>query len=166
MKVRELINDSRNNHIPFVDYLERIPRCSFSYVSELIREMSITRNSKDVQLLEYLLTMASHDGVNKSYTQILCDLLKDDWHDSYEDIVMVLEEIKDPNSINCLYEAAINIPDYDDGRSLAKKCIWALGAINTEEANNKLEALKEFNDPIISEVAGMQLAHAKKGKEE
>ena len=157
--IKEIIKDAIDSFIPMYEYVQRLPMNEFSLTPELLDEINTIRESKDDSLLEYVLIIASRDGLDTRYTRVLCELLKEDWHYSHEDIVMMLEEIKDPTSISCLYETSFEVQNYDDGKSLAKKCIWALGAINTPEAREKLVLLKNTNDPIVREVATMQLHH-------
>jgi hypothetical protein len=107
--------------------------------------------------LPHTLAIVYNDGADSDYTEVLLSLLDEDWHTSEEDIVGVLELIKDPKSIYKLYEIAVNIPDYDEMRALAKKCMWALSAINTTGSIDKLKLLQKYNDPIIKENATFQL---------
>ena len=109
--------------------------------------------------LSSTLAILYYDGVDKDYTDILLALLDQKWHILIEDIVEVIGLTKDPKAINKLFEVAINVPDYDEMRALAKKCIYALVTINTPEAIEKLMILKESDDPIISENAAFQLEH-------
>ncbi|WP_222594656.1 hypothetical protein, partial [Sphingobacterium faecium] len=74
------------------------------------------------------MAVLSTDGADSDYTDILLQLLDEKWHISEEDIITVLELIKDPKSVNKLYEFALDVPDYDEMRAIAKKCIWALSA--------------------------------------
>ena len=71
----------------------------------------------------------------------------------HEDIVMMFEDIKDPDSIPCIYETSLKVSDFVD----AKKCIWALGAINTVDAREKLKLIAGSNDPEIREAALLKL---------
>ena len=155
--IDKIVSSIKSSGVPIVDWIERLPKLTHRYSDQLLVEIAKLNVVQDPWLLECLLLIASRDGLTKSYTRILCDLLKYDWHESHEDIVMMLEEIRDPSCINALYETALTIPNYDDGRGLARKCIWALGAINTELAVEKLITLSSNQDPIISEVARMQL---------
>ena len=108
-------------------------------------------------MLDILLIIASRDGLDKTYSPVLCKLLFEEWHFSQEDIVMMLEDIKDPNSIESLFNAALKIPGHDDGRSLAKKCIWTLKAINTKSAIEKIILLSHSDDEIIRKNAILNL---------
>jgi HEAT repeat protein len=69
----------------------------------------------------------------------------------------MLGEIKDPSSIEALYTRALDIPSYDDGRSIAKKCIWALVAIDTEGSWEKIKSLKALKDPVIDDFLKLYL---------
>jgi len=157
MDIKSFIKDRNRLHIPATEYFDQLTPNGYSFTAELIEAIREAQESEDDGLLEDILIAASRDGLNEKYTKVLCALLKDDWHYCQEDIIMMLEEIKAPESVNCIYEAALNIPDYDDGRSLAKKCIWALGAINTAEAKEMLILLTASDDPIVKEAASMQL---------
>jgi hypothetical protein len=88
--------------------------------------------------------------------------LPETWHHSAEDIVMQLKKIQDPTSVDLLYRTALAIPAYDEGRSLAKKCIWALGAINVSQAREKLQLLSSMGDWIIEEAATRELQSTKR----
>lgn len=127
------------------------------YSMDLIRKFEEVKERHDERLLHYLCVISFADGVDNRFTDILCRFLKDDWHRCHEDIVSLLEDIKDPQSVDCLYQRALEIPDYDDGRALAIKCIWALGAINTGEAKKRLVLLTRSGDKITREHASEQL---------
>jgi hypothetical protein len=69
---------------------------------------------------------------------------------------MALQRLKDPDTVDCLYRAALKaFPylDYDESHSLAVKYIWALRAINTPHAIEELKLLAKSDNPIISENA-------------
>ena len=141
----------------FTSIWENMPIAQCLYSEEILKKLKESQDSKDSKLLEELLIICTLDGYDLSYTPIFCDLLKQNWHDRHEDIVMGFEEMKDPNSIDCIYNAALKIPAWDDGRSLAKKSIWALKAIGTSKAIRKIELLADSQDEIIKEVAKMNL---------
>jgi hypothetical protein len=147
----------------FDGYLDKYPEGREKKNKEqIINLLNENLRLKDSGGLAHTLTVAYLDGVDEDYTDLLLYLLKQDWHQLQEDVIDILEMTKDPKSIDTLYKFAINIPDYDDGRSIAKKCIWALGSINTPEAIEKLTLLKSFDDPIIKKAAIMELEHKTK----
>jgi hypothetical protein len=110
------------------------------------------RDRDEVDVVDLLL-VATEDGLDASYAEILGTLLKADFHREHEGVVTALEEVGDPETVEVLYETALRIPDWDDFRSLAKKCILALKAIGTEEAMQRLRDLSGCEDAILRESA-------------
>lgn len=157
ISIEKFITEAENTALPILDYIKKIPNNKLLYSTEIISFIDKVRVNKNEHLLESVLLIARHDGLSYAYTPILCTLLQEDWHYSQEDVVMMLEEIKDPSSIEPLYKTAIAIPDFDDGRSLAKKCIWALGTIATTESIRRLTQLSHSEDEIIREIAFLEL---------
>lgn len=142
----------------FDNYWEQFPKGKLNrYKSETLSLLKENIKNKDEKGLSCTLAIIYNDGADEDYTDILLTLLDEKWHMQEEDIVGILELIKDPKSINKLYDLIVDIPDYDDMRALAKKCMWALSAINTVESREKLFLLKESHDSIIKENAIFQL---------
>jgi hypothetical protein len=142
----------------FNNYWEQFPNGRLVQFKE--QTLSLLRENiknKDEKGLACTIAVIWWDGADRDYTDILLQLLDEKWHTLEEDIVNILELIKDPQSVSKLYDTAINIPDYDDMRALAKKCIWALSAINTPEAVKKLMLLQNSDDQIIRENANFQI---------
>ncbi|ASZ11255.1 hypothetical protein KTO58_18915 [Chitinophaga pendula] len=129
----------------------------FYYTDELLEKFEQVMLMHDETMLMYLTLISSEDGLSNKYTDVLCRLLKASWHNSQEDITEMLGDIKDPASIDALYERALDIPENDDMRALARKCIWALLAINTPEAIKKIELLAALDDKYISNFAAVRL---------
>jgi hypothetical protein len=147
----------------FNNYWDKFPKGrQLRFKSETLSLLKKDIESRDSKRLANTLAVIHNDGADKDFTNLLLKLLDEDWHTSEEDIVSVLELIKDPSSIDKLYDVAVNVPDYDDMRALAKKCIWALSSINSPEAVEKLKLLGESNDPIIKENATFQLEEVNK----
>ncbi|MFV0328206.1 MAG: HEAT repeat domain-containing protein [Dysgonomonas sp.] len=147
----------------FDNYWDQFPQGRLlRFKKETLSLLRDVVEKKDAVKLSNIIAIIFNDGADKDYTDILLPLLGEKWHTSEEDIVEVLELIKDPKSVDKLYETAINIPDYDDMRSLAKKCMWALSAIKTPEAIEKLKLLQTIDDQIIKENAVFQLANLSK----
>jgi hypothetical protein len=144
----------------FDNYWEQFPKGQQLQFKEetlsLLKDDVINKNEKR---LANTLAVIYNDGADSDYTDILLQLLDKKWHTSEEDIVSILELIRDPKSVDKLFKVALNVPDYDDMRALAKKCMWALSAINTPEAIQKLRLLEEVDDTIIRENATFQLKH-------
>ena len=94
------------------------------------------------------------------YSEILSDLLLAEWHFKHEDIVMIMKMIEDPDTVDCLYLTAFKkLPylDYDDTFGLARKCIYALAAIQTSDAINKIKLLTTNPNEVISKYAKKEL---------
>lgn len=142
----------------FDNYWEQFPEGQrLKFKKETLSLLKENVKNKDQEGLETTLAVLFYDGADNDYTDILLQLLDEKWHISEEDIISILELIKDPKSIDKLYEFAIDFPDYDEMRAIAKKCIWALSAINTPEAIQKLKLLEKVDDPIIKENATFEL---------
>ncbi|MBY0536941.1 MAG: HEAT repeat domain-containing protein [Chitinophagaceae bacterium] len=142
----------------FDNYWEQFPDGQhLQFKKETLSLLKDNIANKDDKGLANTLAVMYNDGADNDYTDILLQLLDEKWHTSEEDIISVLELIKDPKSVDKLYEVALDVPDYDDMRAIAKKCMWALSAINTSEAIQKLKLLEKVDDPIIKENAAFEL---------
>ncbi|WP_374950992.1 HEAT repeat domain-containing protein [Mucilaginibacter sp.] len=139
-------------------YFDDFPKGRLSqFKSKTLPLLKKNVRERDQNGLSATLAVIYYDGGDQDYTDILLNLLDQKWHILIEDIVEVLGKIKDPKTVNKLYEVAINVPDWDEMRGLAKKCMWALSAIGTPEAIKKLEQLQSMDDWIIKENATFQL---------
>lgn len=146
-----------NNYNPFEHPLEsilkNIKREQYLYKEELISQLNKVIEDKNEEILNDLISICFYDGVDKSFTLALNQLLLEDWHECHEDIASLIEKIRDIRSVEVLYQRILKIPEDDDMRALAKKCIWALKAINTPEAIDKLILLQDSDDSIIRDNA-------------
>lgn len=128
------------------------------YVGELLEIAFNEANSDDV---EYALFIGFTFNVfSEDYVGILCKLIEAKWHYQHENIAMIFQKLKSPNSIESLYKTAITefeYLDYDESYALAVKCIWALGNINTDGSRKKLELLSQSENEIIRDNAIKQL---------
>jgi hypothetical protein len=96
--------------------------------------------------LECALVLAFVFGLSRKWAPLLCKLIEEDWHHSHEDIADALQDIRGPSTVDRLYRAALRKHDYlayNDSKSLAVKCIWALHDIGTYEAVEKLKLLSQ-----------------------
>lgn len=129
-----------------------------SYVLEQLQKAYAGKNPDDVSyslLLGFFFKTFSLD-----YENVLSKLIEEDWHYKHEDIALILQTLKSPKSVDALYNTALRefkYLGYDDTFSLARKCIHALGDINTEYAREKLQMLAQSDIPIIKEKAEKQL---------
>ena len=66
-----------------------------------------------------------------------------DWHSDHENIAGAFEDIASPKTIEWVYYLALahQFEGYEGGIAMARKCIHALGKINTPKSKEKLELL-------------------------
>ena len=98
---------------------------------------------------------------HRSMSEVLCDVLSRQLDTvNNEDIVEVLEMVADPNTVGCLENALHWEPPWDEYRQLAKKAVWALGAIGTSEAKEVLRDAASTASVEIREAAARELRRA------
>ena len=125
-----------------------------SLLGEALRE-------KDCELVEESLGVGfTYFGFGADIVPVLNDLLNETWHISHEDIASLLQEFRDPSSVEVLFETTQKEFDYlahDDAFALGVKCMWALGDINNRQSKQKLKALSQSENQVIREGARFQL---------
>lgn len=108
--------------------------------------------SKNADDLEHVLLLGFHFGFPEESAIVLCKLMLEEWHTQHENIALVLKDLRCPDSVDCLFSTALKkflYLEYDESNALAVKCIYALRAIGTDRAKEKLILLAEHNDEII-----------------
>lgn len=128
------------------------------YVRYLLESAYNSKNDEDVEYALFI--VFAFNLFSDAFLEILCNLIIVDWHFQHEDICLILQKIKSPNSVNALYKASLlNLEylSYSDASPLARKCVWALGGIKTEESKEKLELLSKSDDELIRNTAKYQL---------
>ncbi len=128
--------------------------------SHVLKLLQDAYHQKNCESVEHALLLGFSFEFTQKYVPILCDLIVEDWHCQHENIARLLQELKDPSSINCLYKTALaeyKYLDYDDSYTLAIKCIWALGDINEEYSKEKIEQLALSDNQVIKKAAEKQL---------
>lgn len=99
----------------------------------IARGLRRARDAEDWSMFERYALAAFHHP-SQAYTDVLCDVLGRHEDLNNEDLVDTLAEIADPRSVDCLREAVHWDPPWDEFGQLARKAVWALGAIGTPEA--------------------------------
>jgi len=133
-------------------------------MNKILSKMQKAFVEKDAESIEKLVDDTDFSKNGSSYIEILCQLLKEEWHIKHEDIVSILEDIKDPKAIDILYDIAQRKFNYyirDEKYPLARRCIWALWKIGTEEAIYKIKLLSKFDDEDVQKYAVKQLDRLK-----
>ncbi len=122
-----------------------------SRVLEILKNALI---SDDPDIIEDAVDLVWKRGISTQYTEILIHMLSLSSHRRHEDIVLLLQQLKDPKAIPILFEIASRIFEpLEDDEALIRKCTWALADIGTTEAKNKLEILSTNEDYYIASCA-------------
>lgn len=126
--------------------LYSIPEGGKKFKGQLLELLGSTTKNKDPEDLEFYLALAHQDGIDKTYKPILKELVLATWHKSHEDIVSYIGELKDDDFTNDLYTIATTPETYrqydDELESTLRKCVHALKAIKSNNADERLEQLK------------------------
>ena len=134
--------------------------------NSLMAQLEEAANSGNIHDIDQVLLPAfwafeRHEEFRIKSIPLLIKILAYLNHYNHEDIVRLLQQARDSRAVDALYNAALNIPeyqaDYDDGAALARKCTWALADIGNEEAYHKLQLLAEHNNPEIAGYAHKRL---------
>ena len=131
----------------FENDIERI-----EYIKSELEKAYIEKNEKNVNIL--ILAIFVFNLYREDFIHILCKLTREEWHERHEDIAIYFIEMELPSTVECLYELAISDFEkyrYDEYCQLVEKCCYALGAIGTEDAKEKLKLLAKSDKDIIRE---------------
>ena len=96
---------------------------------------------------------------NKETVPILCKYITETWHKQHENIASLLQSFKMPGTEQALADGMYIKCDYwyDNGDAFIRKCAYALKAIGTPEADEKLKVLSNDGNEIIKKYALHQL---------
>ena len=129
-------------------------------MNENLRKLFNAIEAKDAEQVEIALGKCFESGLSREFVPALVELLGKSWHYRHEDIVSVLQGLKDPRAVDALYEEAhseYEYLNYDDCFGLARKCTWALADIGTPEAKAKLHQLAQEDNQFVAEYAQKRL---------
>lgn len=129
-------------------------------MNDNLRKLYIAIEAKDAEQVEDALYENFSSGFTSEYVPALIELLGKPWHYRHEDVVSILQGLKDPRSVDALYNEAhseYEYLNYDDCYGLARKCTWALADIGTPEAKTKLQQLAQENNQIVADYAQKRL---------
>lgn len=164
----DLIKKFASGEISRAKFLEQYPidfKKEKAYIIDGLSRAYLDQSSAAVDDFLSLISFDENWTQNQKYADIFCGLLREPWHYRHEDIVTLLQGLKDPNTVDCIYEAALaklDYMDYDESYSLARKCIHVLADIHSDKALEKLALLAESPIPIVREKAMKQLYYFKK----
>ena len=106
----------------------------------------------------------AHDQADSDFLPLLEGLLVQKWHTSHEDIAFILQRLKSPTSVQALFRTAtmhLAYLEQDEFLALARKCLWALGSINNNEAQEVIKNLATSDNEVIREHAQEQIKRLK-----
>jgi HEAT repeat protein len=152
-----MINQLLTSAISIKNFTRSFPKGTQRYTRIIIDLLESAYDAEEADSIEFLIIAANQDGLNTEYTKVLCKLLESSWHSCHEDIAMSLESIRDPSSVESLYDAISFESPEDTNYFLARKCLWALRAIGNQNAIDKLILAKASPVAMISETAILQL---------
>jgi hypothetical protein len=128
-------------------------------VEECIRDGLVNARSAEdwSRFGRYVLAVTRHPSL--SVTPVLCEvlMLRSD-RVNCEDIVEAMGVVGDPSSVSCLLDALMWQPEWDEFHHLAVKCIWALGAIGSDEAIDAIRDAASVGPSVVREAAAHELA--------
>lgn len=153
---RNLILNLSLGRITKDEFLKSFPEILGANADYLQRELESSLSSKDADAVEHLLLLGFQFGFPESSAEILCSLILQDWHTQHENIAMILKDMRYPGAVQCLYQTALTIfpyLDYDESYALGVKCIYALRAIGTRNAQEKLVLIAHGDNAILAENA-------------
>ena len=163
---REMLHKLMARAISSEEFLQKFTVDISKNPSYLLQLLETAYNDQEKDDVEYLLiAIFSFNLYKEEFVNILCKLIEAKWHYQHENIAMLFQKLKSPQTVECLYKTALTQFDYlefDEAFALAVKCIWALGDINTIEARQKLELLTQSENIIIRENAIQQLNRSSK----
>jgi hypothetical protein len=141
------------------DFLRRFPSSveEGKVASRVLEDAYATQSAEDLQCA---LIIGFAFGFATAHKEILSRLIDVDWHNSHEDVVEALDELRTPDAVDALFRATQWIPkslEYDDSRALAVKAIWALAKLTVPEAETKLEIIARSNSAVLRKAAIEQL---------
>ena len=120
-----------------IRYRREIPNIA----KEKLKEACVSKNSDMIvpylSLIFYL--EIDFDEIKDSIEKIITG----NWHYDHENIAGAFEDIASPKTIEWVYYLALahQFEGYEGGIAMARKCIHALGKINTPKSKEKLELL-------------------------
>lgn len=106
--------------------------------------------------VEYFLLILPAVEKENEYTTLLNQLMLEPWHGCHEQIVHMLQERKDPESVPFIRTAMQQkhpyLEAYGTGtRQLINQCGWALYSIGTAEAIKTIREFSASDDPVLKD---------------
>ena len=148
------LRDGKLRILEFVSCAERLQTDQALVVSELTTALK----AREWWVLQALVLLCAKCP-SASYAEILCRILEEASEEmTNEDVVDVLDQIREPSSVSALQRAASYEQSTDEFHNLNTKCVYALGHIATAEAEAALTEIARRNPfPEVRDVASQVL---------
>jgi hypothetical protein len=162
LEKRELLSSLALGQISHDSFVRRVldtAPVAGDVVEAMLAKAYSSHDGLDVQFSLALLQGVNIRHLHVSW-QILCKLMRADWHYSHEDLAMLLAEMRESESVDCLLEASrFRLPylEYDETFQLARKCIKALSKIGTAAALEGIRELSHDSNAVIASYADKEL---------
>jgi hypothetical protein len=157
---KEIIKNIALGKISQADGLKELRLTESKIKDFTLASLNIGYETHDSDAIAWTLYFGSGTMSSEEFVHIFCKLIVEDWHVSHENIALLLQEIKSPNSIECIRDAifvADKFDYYDNGAAFIRKCCFALGDINTERSWSILNELTKSKNQLIKKAALEQM---------
>jgi hypothetical protein len=131
-------------------------------VEEIKTQLLRAIEARDAEALEAAVTAAWHASLPVELAEGMAVALLMPWHKRHEDLAGALQRIRDPQTVDALFETASArhaYLAYDEFFGLARKCTWALADIGTPKAKAHLLKLAHESNTTIAGYAQKRLDH-------
>ena len=129
---------------------------------EVAQLLELGRSTGFAEYVELAFVVASRFSVPESSLECVQSLVGATWHRSHEELIRLLQDWRNPGSVDALCIAIKLKPlfhylEYDDYGAFYKKCLWALASIGTEDAFAAIKMHANSDIPALREQAAYRM---------
>lgn len=126
-------------------------------VDEVIQEFEKYALNPEYPRASFVMIAAWYN-LSRNYLPILCQILNSESHNGlHENVVEILDKLRDERAIPALSKALTYRWSYDAGLSVPKKALQALAEIETPEAMAIIKEATQSSEELIREEANILL---------
>ncbi|MDY7008715.1 MAG: HEAT repeat domain-containing protein, partial [Cyanobacteriota bacterium] len=127
-------------------------------VDEVIQELEKYALNPEHPRASFVITTAAWCNLSRDYVPILCQILNSESHNGlHENVIEILDELRDERAIPVLSKALTYRWSYDFGLSVPKKALLALAEIETPEAMTIIKEATQSSEELIRDDANLFL---------